>query len=339
MTLLRAAYRTMLASYFVANGVKALRDPESLVPVAEPLTDKVVPLLKEYAPQQVAGYIPQDARTLVRVNGATQLVGGLALASGKGRRLGALLLAGSLVPSTIAKHPFWSRSDDDQRIEDQHQFLKNVSLLGGVLLASVDTEGKPSLAWRAQAGGKAIAKTTSKASDKIAKNFGELTDSGSDFADTALAAGAALAGTVVATSRRARKQATKQFAKAQKVAAEQAEQTRKAAIQAARQARREAPKQFKAAKKAAAERAQQAREQQAIRAREQQKEAALRAKQEKKVAAVRSREQQKEAAALAKEEQKLSAIRAREEQKAAAALAKEARRADKRAKNIKRGEN
>ena len=113
MTLLRAAYRTMLASYFIASGVKALRDPDSLVPDAEPLTDRVVPLIKEYAPQQVAGYVPEDAKTLVRVNGATQVVGGLALATGKGRRLGALLLAGSLVPSTIAKHPFWSRSDPD----------------------------------------------------------------------------------------------------------------------------------------------------------------------------------------------------------------------------------
>ena len=339
MTLLRAAYRTMLASYFIANGVKALRDPESLVPVAEPLTDKVVPLLKEYAPEQVAGYIPEDARTLVRVNGATQVVGGLALASGRGRRLGALLLAGSLIPSTIAKHPFWSRSDADQKAEDQHQFVKNVSLLGGVLLASVDTEGKPSLAWRAQAGGKAIAKTTTKAGDKIAKNFGELTDGGSDFADSALAAGAALATTVVATSRKARKQATKQFAKAQEIAAEQAEQARKAAVEAAKQARKEAPKQFKAAKKAAAERAQEAKEQQKIRAREQQKQAAVRAKEEQKLSAVRAREQQKEAAVLAKEEKKMSAIRAREQEKAAAALAKEARRADKRAKHIERGEN
>ncbi|HWJ51852.1 MAG TPA: DoxX family membrane protein, partial [Propionibacteriaceae bacterium] len=131
MTLLRAAYRTMLASYFITSGVRALRDPDSLVPVAEPLTDRVVPLLKEYAPQQVAGFVPEDARTLVRVNGAAQVAGGLALASGKGRRLGALLLAGSLVPSTIAKHPFWSRSDAAERANDQHQFLKNVSLLGG----------------------------------------------------------------------------------------------------------------------------------------------------------------------------------------------------------------
>ncbi len=259
MTLLRAAYRTMLASYFVASGVKALRDPDSLVPHAEPLTDRVVPLVKEYAPQQVAGYIPEDAKTLVRVNGAAQVVGGLALATGKGRRMGALLLAGSLVPSTIAKHPFWSRSDPEQRAEDQHQFLKNVSLLGGVLLASRDTEGKPGIAWRAQKGGQAIAKSTGKASDKLAKKAEALTDSGSDFADTALATGAALVGTVVATSRKARKEAIKQFAKAQEAAAEQAEEARKAALKAAKQAKKDAPKQLKAAKKAAAVQAEEAK--------------------------------------------------------------------------------
>ena len=212
----------------------------------------MVPLIKEYAPQQVAGYIPEDAKTLVRVNGATQVVGGLALASGKGRRMGALLLAGSLVPSTIAKHPFWSRSDPEQRAEDQHQFLKNVSLLGGVLLASRDTEGKPGIAWRAQKGGQAIAKSTGKASDKLAKKAEALTDSGSDFADTALATGAALVGTVVATSKKARKEATKQFARAQEAAAKQAEEARKAALKAAKQAKKDAPKQLKAAKKAAA---------------------------------------------------------------------------------------
>jgi uncharacterized membrane protein YphA (DoxX/SURF4 family) len=307
----------MLASYFVASGVKALRDPDSLVPDAEPLTDRVVPMLKEYAPQEVAGYVPNDARTLVRVHGATQVVGGIALASGKGRRLGALLLAGSLVPSTIAKHPFWSRSDTTQRAEDQHQFLKNVSLLGGVLVAAADTEGKPSLAWRAQKGTQAITKSTSKASDKLAKRAGALTDGGSDLADTALATGAALVGTVVKSTRKARKQAVKQFARAQEIAVRQAEETRRATLKAAKQAKKDAPKQFKAAKKLAAERAQQAKAR-----------AAERAKEERKRAAVR-----------AKEDQKAAAIRAKEEQKAAAALAKEARKADKRAKNIERGEN
>ena len=153
MNLLRAVPRAMLASYFLASGIKAIRDPESFVPAAEPLTDRVVPLVKEYSPEQVAGFVPENTVTLVRVFGVAQVAGGVALATGKGRRLGALLLAGTLVPSTIANHPFWRVQDPEERARDRSHFLKNVSLLGGVLIASVDTEGKPSLAWRAQKGG------------------------------------------------------------------------------------------------------------------------------------------------------------------------------------------
>ncbi|HEX5384762.1 MAG TPA: DoxX family protein, partial [Propionibacteriaceae bacterium] len=69
MSLLRAIPRTMLASYFVAAGIRAIRDPESLVPAAEPLVDRVVPLVKEYTPEQVAGYVPENTVTLVRLNG------------------------------------------------------------------------------------------------------------------------------------------------------------------------------------------------------------------------------------------------------------------------------
>jgi uncharacterized membrane protein YphA (DoxX/SURF4 family) len=282
MTLLRAAARTMLASYFIASGVKALRDPDALVPDAEPLTDKVVPLVKEYAPEQVASYVPEDARTLVRVHGATQLVGGLALASGKGRRLGALLLAYSLIPSTIAKHPFWSKTDPAERAQDQHQVLKNVSLLGGVLLAARDTEGKPGIGWRAQKGGKALAKSTGKATGKVAKTAGSLTEGGSDLAESALATGAALIGTVVASTKKARKQAVKQFAHAQEVAAKQAEEARRAAVKAAKMAKKEAPKQLAAAKKIAAQRAKEARELAVERAKEAQKAAAARQKQARK---------------------------------------------------------
>ena len=67
MTLLRFAARTMLASYFVSSGVKALRDPAALAPVAEPLIDRVVPMLKQYAPDQVkaiadevTGHVDED---------------------------------------------------------------------------------------------------------------------------------------------------------------------------------------------------------------------------------------------------------------------------------------
>jgi uncharacterized membrane protein YphA (DoxX/SURF4 family) len=251
MTLLRAAARTMLASYFVVSGVKAIKDPAPLVPAAEPLADRLVPLLKQYAPGQVANIIPEDAATLVRVNGAAQILGGLALATGKGRRLGALLLAASILPSTVAKHPFWTRTDPDEKALDRAHFLKNISLLGGVLLASADTEGKPSISYRAHKGGESLAKDARKARKSLTKGASHLGKDTSHLADEALAGGAALVGAVVSSSRAAKKKAAKELKHASEVAAKQAAEARAAAAKAAKQAQQEARKQLKVAKKRA----------------------------------------------------------------------------------------
>ncbi|HYI56728.1 MAG TPA: DoxX family membrane protein [Microlunatus sp.] len=242
MTLLRSAARTMLASYFVVSGLKAVRDPESLIPAAEPLVDGVVPQIQRFAPEQVSSYIPTDAKTWVRINGVLELVGGVALATGKGRRLGAGLLALSLVPTTIGKYPFWSRSDPAERAADRDHFLKNLSLLGGVLIASRDTEGRPSLGYRAQKGGQALVKNTNtlaadtrKASRKVAKETKELTDA-------ALAEGALLVGAVVGSTRKGRKQAAKQLKAAKATASKRAVEAKQAAAKAAKQAQKDAGK-------------------------------------------------------------------------------------------------
>ncbi len=242
MTLLRSAARTMLASYFVVSGLKAVRDPESLIPAAEPLVDGVVPQIQRFAPEQVSSYIPTDAKTWVRINGVLELVGGVALATGKGRRLGAGLLALSLVPTTIGKYPFWSRSDPAERAADRDHFLKNLSLLGGVLIASRDTEGRPSLGYRAQKGGQALVKNTNtlaadtrKASRKVAKETKEITDA-------ALAEGALLVGAVVGSTRKGRKQAAKQLKAAKATASKRAVEAKQAAAKAAKQAQKDAGK-------------------------------------------------------------------------------------------------
>jgi uncharacterized membrane protein YphA (DoxX/SURF4 family) len=241
----------MLASYFVAAGIKAIRDPESLVPAAEPLVDRVVPLVKEYSPEQVAGYVPENAVTLVRINGIAQVTGGLALATGKGRRLGALLLAGSLIPSTIAKHPFWTVQDPEARSQDRNHFLKNVSLLGGVLLAAQDTEGRPSLAWRARKGGETIAKETRKASKKLTRTSGNVAGSAGELAEAAVATGAALVESLGDSSRKLQKQAARQLSEARAVAAQTAEEAQEAAARAAKKAKKEAKKQAKVISKKA----------------------------------------------------------------------------------------
>ena len=53
------------------------------------------------------------------------------------------------MPTTLAGHAFWKQKDKAERSAQMTQFFKNLSMLGGLVLASVDTEGKPGVAWRA----------------------------------------------------------------------------------------------------------------------------------------------------------------------------------------------
>ena len=65
--------------------------------------------------------------TLVRINGAEQVVAGLALATGRLPRISAAVLAASLVPTTAAGHRFWEESDPQQKANQKIHFFKNVS--------------------------------------------------------------------------------------------------------------------------------------------------------------------------------------------------------------------
>ncbi len=168
MTVVRALARPLLSILFVVQGAMAIKDPEPLVPKAQPVADRFVPLIQKVAPAQVGDRIPESTAGLVRLNGAAQLIGGLALATGRGRRLGAAVLAGSLVPTTLAGHSFWQESDKAVRATQKVQFMKNLGLMGGLMLAAVDTEGKPGVAWRATHGAKAV-KRESKRGARLAK--------------------------------------------------------------------------------------------------------------------------------------------------------------------------
>jgi pyruvate/2-oxoglutarate dehydrogenase complex dihydrolipoamide acyltransferase (E2) component len=77
-----------------------------------------------------------------------QVAGGILLAVGKFRRPAAIALIGSIIPTTYAGHRFWEELDPASRAQQKMHFLKNVGLLGGLILAAFDTEGEPSLAWR-----------------------------------------------------------------------------------------------------------------------------------------------------------------------------------------------
>jgi uncharacterized membrane protein YphA (DoxX/SURF4 family) len=147
MTASRLLARPMLASMFVMVGIDSVLHPSAKVPKAGKFTERVPALVEKIAPGLPG---PTDAATLVRINGGVQIAAGLALATGRLPRLSALVLAASLAPTTYAGHPFWEEKDKQARAGQRTQFLKNVSMMGGLLLAGVDTEGKPGVAWRAR---------------------------------------------------------------------------------------------------------------------------------------------------------------------------------------------
>lgn len=141
MNILRLLARPMLSSIFVIGGANALMDPEGHAAVARDVTDP----LREASPALDQASTVQ----LVQLHGVAQVLGGLLLALGKLPRLAALLLAGSLVPTTLAAHRYWEEDTDEARQAQMIHFFKNTSLLGGLIIASTDREGEPSLAWKA----------------------------------------------------------------------------------------------------------------------------------------------------------------------------------------------
>jgi putative oxidoreductase len=139
----RTAARAMLASVFVVSGVRILLKPgDARVDSARRVTDRVGPLLEKVDPR-----IPSDALSLVRIKAASDVVAGVALATGHLTRPAAAVLAAGLVPTTIAGHPFWEAGNPQRSAHETH-FLKNLALLGGLLLAAADTEGRPGLRYR-----------------------------------------------------------------------------------------------------------------------------------------------------------------------------------------------
>ena len=141
MAITRRIARPLLASIFVAGGIDALRDPEGKAKAAQVIA---VPLNRQFPS------LPDDPELLVRVNGTVQVGAGALLALGRCRRLAAVALIASIIPTTYAGHRFWEEEDESLRAQQQVHFLKNLGLLGGLILAATDTEGEPSLGWRAR---------------------------------------------------------------------------------------------------------------------------------------------------------------------------------------------
>lgn len=128
MNPLRVAARLLTGSTYVVLGADALRTPGGRVGQAAPM----LAAMREYLP------IPEDDELAVRGNAAVQVAAGACMAIGVLPRLSALVLAGSLVPTTWAGHAFWTVDDPTARKQQRVQFHKNMAMIGGLVFAALD---------------------------------------------------------------------------------------------------------------------------------------------------------------------------------------------------------
>jgi uncharacterized membrane protein YphA (DoxX/SURF4 family) len=185
MTIIRRVARPLLAAPMIQNGLDAARHPAPRLETAGPVLDKITPLL-ERAPGPVR--LPSDRVTLIRAAGGITAGAGVLLALGKLPRLSALAIA-ITSPVVQPDSPFWVEKDPEVRRAKRTQFLKNMGLLGGTLLASVDTSGSPDLAWRsrraARKAKRAAASATSAAADVATRTTDTAKDSVKDSVKSA----------------------------------------------------------------------------------------------------------------------------------------------------------
>ncbi|SNT06749.1 DoxX protein [Geodermatophilus pulveris] len=163
--LVRRIARPLLASSFVYGGIDTLRNPQSRVPGARPVVDQITAKADEQLPVQ----LPRDVEQYVKVNAGAQVAAGSLLALGRLPRLSALVLSASLVPTTLAGHRFWEHEDPQERFGQTAHFAKNLSMLGGLLIAAVDTEGRPSVGYRARRAASRAGQATEKSLDRAQK--------------------------------------------------------------------------------------------------------------------------------------------------------------------------
>lgn len=138
--MIRGLARPLIAAIFIAGGIDTLRNLEPKVAQVEPFLRRTVGSAADSLPEQV----PTDPATLVKIDAAVKVGAGVALAFGKFPRLAALALALGLVPTTLAAHAFWEHENSQAKKEQQANFLKNLGLLGGLLLVVTERRDKRS---------------------------------------------------------------------------------------------------------------------------------------------------------------------------------------------------
>ena len=148
--MIRKLARPMLASVFVWEGVDNLRNASEHVKETEGFLKTV----RKAVPSEYQGYIPNDPELVTRAIGGAKVGAGSTLALGKAPRTSAAVLAAATLPNLIAKDIVWAAGVKEETEARRSGDITTKAGLGALFITTQDTEGKPSLRWRAQKAGK-----------------------------------------------------------------------------------------------------------------------------------------------------------------------------------------
>lgn len=95
--------------------------------------------LAGYAKSKNVPY-PREATIL---SGLLLLIGGLTVVLGVAQELGLWALILFLIPTTFMMHAFWKEEDPDQKMAQRIQFMKNMAILGAVIMFAALNTGWP----------------------------------------------------------------------------------------------------------------------------------------------------------------------------------------------------
>lgn len=180
--MIRKIARPMLASAFVIDGVQTVLNPASHKESA----DSVLKQVRAAVPRQYRAFIPKDPETAAQIVGGVKACAASLFALGKAPRTAAGLLTATSLASLAGRNAFWDTDDEDEKTRRKAGALTDLALTGGVLLATVDTDGKPDMKWRAQNAAKVAKRNVQQAlptQSEAEKAWGKATDWFSDATD------------------------------------------------------------------------------------------------------------------------------------------------------------
>ncbi|WP_188037587.1 DoxX family membrane protein, partial [Actinotalea sp. JY-7885] len=176
--MVRRIARPLFAAWFVSEGLDAARRPD-------PHVARTTAAWQSLGGGRLPDPVDEHRlRQLVRAHGVLMAVAAFLLAVGRAPRTSGLVLAGLTVPLAVVNQPFGRparvvataseaaeatsagrkrfgrpigatggvgssvRPGGADRAVIRERFLRNLTMIGGALLAAADTQGRPGLAWR-----------------------------------------------------------------------------------------------------------------------------------------------------------------------------------------------